>query len=90
MDKIIQKKRFTTKRMLLIAGVIVFVAVVAYGYNLSLNKVFKADSDKVTISSMNATAPNFDAYNFKRYLRAKRILKTGMVGVSTLKSDKVY
>ena len=54
------------------------------------NGEFIHASDKVTISSMNATAPNFDAYNFKRYLRAKRILKTGMVGVSALKSDKVY
>ncbi|MDR6564207.1 MULTISPECIES: C40 family peptidase [unclassified Arcicella] len=54
------------------------------------NGEFIHASDKVTISSMIATAPNFDAYNFKRYLRAKRILKTGMVGVSALKSDKVY
>ncbi len=47
-------------------------------------------SDKVRVNSMIATAPNYDDYNAKRYLRAKRILKTGMAGVGTLKENVVY
>ena len=47
-------------------------------------------SDKVRVSSMLATASNYDDYNAKRYLRAKRILKTGMAGVGTLKDNVVY
>ena len=47
-------------------------------------------SDKVRVSSMVATASNYDDYNAKRYLRAKRILKTGMAGVGTLKDNVVY
>ncbi|MBB6003927.1 C40 family peptidase [Arcicella rosea] len=54
------------------------------------NGEFIHASDKVSINSMNSSAPNYDAYNFKRYLRAKRILKTGMDGIEKLKSDKVY
>ena len=30
---------------------------------------------KYRVSSMNAEADNFDAYNLNRYLRSKRILK---------------
>ncbi len=47
-------------------------------------------SDKVRVNSMTATALNYDDYNAKRYLRAKRILKTGMAGVGTLKENVVY
>ncbi|MEA5140821.1 C40 family peptidase [Arcicella rigui] len=54
------------------------------------NGEFIHASDKVRINSMIASAPNFDAFNFKRYLRAKRILNNGMKGVSGLKMDKVY
>ena len=54
------------------------------------NGEFIHASDKVSINSMNSSAPNYDAYNFKRYLRAKRILKTGMEGIGKLKADKVY
>lgn len=54
------------------------------------NGEFIHASDKVSINSMISSAPNFDAYNFKRYLRAKRILKTGMEGIDKLKTDKVY
>lgn len=54
------------------------------------NGEFIHASDKVRINSMNSSAPNYDAYNFKRYLRAKRILKTGMEGIGKLKADKVY
>ncbi|MEE1944821.1 HlyD family efflux transporter periplasmic adaptor subunit [Pedobacter sp. KR3-3] len=52
MDKVIQKKRFSKKTILIIAGTIIFVGLVAYGYSLSLNKVYKADPDKVTISKV--------------------------------------
>ncbi|MES2520208.1 MAG: C40 family peptidase [Bacteroidota bacterium] len=54
------------------------------------NGEFIHASDKVRVSSMIATAPNFDEYNAKRYLRAKRILKTGMAGVGVLKESTVY
>jgi gamma-D-glutamyl-L-lysine dipeptidyl-peptidase len=47
-------------------------------------------SDKVRVNSMISTAANYDDYNAKRYLRAKRILKTGMAGVGALKADVVY
>jgi gamma-D-glutamyl-L-lysine dipeptidyl-peptidase len=47
-------------------------------------------SDKVRVNSMSSTATNYDDYNAKRYLRAKRILKTGMAGVGSLKADVVY
>lgn len=52
MDKIIEKKRFNKTTILTIAGVVLFVALVAYGYNLSLSKVYKADADKVTVSKV--------------------------------------
>ncbi|MEA5461932.1 C40 family peptidase [Arcicella sp. LKC2W] len=54
------------------------------------NGEFIHASDKVRVSSMITTAPNFDEYNAKRYLRTKRILKTGMAGVATLKENIVY
>ncbi len=47
-------------------------------------------SDKVRVSSMLTTSPNYDDYNAKRYLRSKRILKTGMAGVGVLKEGIVY
>lgn len=47
-------------------------------------------SDKVKVSSMIYTSPNYDDYNAKRYLRAKRLLKTGMAGVGVLKEGMVY
>jgi gamma-D-glutamyl-L-lysine dipeptidyl-peptidase len=47
-------------------------------------------SDKVRVSSMITTASNYDDYNAKRYLRAKRVLKTGMAGVGVLKDNVVY
>ena len=54
------------------------------------NGEFIHASDKVRVNSMIATASNYDDYNAKRYLRAKRILKTGMAGVGTLKDNVVY
>jgi HlyD family secretion protein len=50
MDKKIERKRFNKKTILISVGVILFVGLVGYGYSLSLNKVYKADADKVTIS----------------------------------------
>lgn len=52
MDKIVEKKKFNKKTILIIGGVIAFVALVAYGYSLSLNKVYKASADKITISKV--------------------------------------
>lgn len=52
MDKVIQKKKFNKKTILIIAGTIAFIALVAYGYNLSLNKVYKAEADKITINKV--------------------------------------
>ena len=54
------------------------------------NGEFIHASDKVRVNSMIATASNYDDYNAKRYLRAKRILKTGMAGVGTLQDNVVY
>ncbi len=47
-------------------------------------------SDKVRVASMISTSANYDEYNAKRYLRAKRILKTGMAGIGVLKEGLVY
>ncbi|RZL48749.1 MAG: efflux RND transporter periplasmic adaptor subunit [Pedobacter sp.] len=52
MDRIVEKKRFNKKTILIIVGTIVFVALVAYGYSLSLNKVYKAEAEKITISKV--------------------------------------
>ena len=52
MDKVIKKKRFNKKTILIIAGTIAFLALVAYGYSLSLNKVYKAEADKITINKV--------------------------------------
>ncbi|RZM01686.1 MAG: transporter, partial [Pedobacter sp.] len=52
MDKIIEKKRFNKKTILMITGAVLFVALVAYGYSLSLSKVYKADADKINISKV--------------------------------------
>lgn len=52
MDKIIQKKKINKKTILIGIGVIAFVVLVAYGYSLSLNKVYKADADKITVSKV--------------------------------------
>jgi HlyD family secretion protein len=52
MDKVIQKKKFNKKSILIIVGVVIFIGLVAYGYSLSLSKVYKADADKITISKV--------------------------------------
>ncbi|MBB6498146.1 efflux RND transporter periplasmic adaptor subunit [Pedobacter cryoconitis] len=52
MDKIIAKKRFSTKKILMLTGGLMLVVLVAYGYKLSLSKVYKADADKLTISKV--------------------------------------
>lgn len=36
----------------MLTGGILFIALVAYGYSLSLNKVYKADADKITVSKV--------------------------------------
>lgn len=52
MDKVIKKKKFNKKTILISIGAIAFLALVAYGYKLSLNKVFTAEADKLTISKV--------------------------------------
>ncbi|MGY4385124.1 HlyD family secretion protein [Pedobacter sp. UYP24] len=52
MDKKIERKRFNKKTILIIIGSVLFVALVGYGYKLSLNKVYKADADKITVSKV--------------------------------------
>lgn len=52
MDKIIEKKRFTKRKIVILCAVLVFISLVVYGYTLSLNKVYKADADKITISTV--------------------------------------
>ncbi|MES2456169.1 MAG: efflux RND transporter periplasmic adaptor subunit [Bacteroidota bacterium] len=52
MDKIIAKKRFNKKTILMITGAVLFIGLVAYGYSLSLNKVYKADAEKITVSKV--------------------------------------
>ncbi|TCC89916.1 efflux RND transporter periplasmic adaptor subunit [Pedobacter hiemivivus] len=52
MDKLIEKKRFSKKTIWIAAGLLLFVVVVAYGYSLSLTKVYKADADKVVFNKV--------------------------------------
>lgn len=52
MDKIIQKKKFGSKKILIAIGILAFFGLVAYGYSLSLNKVYQVESDKVSISKV--------------------------------------
>lgn len=52
MDKIIEKKRFTKKTIIMLVGTVLFVALVGYGYSLSLNKVYNADANKITINKV--------------------------------------
>jgi HlyD family secretion protein len=52
MDKLIEKKRFSTKKIVIAIGLLLFIVIVAYGYSLSLTKVYKADADKVTLSKV--------------------------------------
>lgn len=55
------------------------------------NNEFIHSSGKVRISSIDKNAPNFDESNFKRFLRAKRILNTSNAGdILHLQSAKVY
>jgi len=52
MDKIIKKKRFSKKNILMFSGILLLICLVVYGYTLSLNKVYKVDANKVTISKV--------------------------------------
>ncbi|RZK20549.1 MAG: efflux RND transporter periplasmic adaptor subunit [Flavobacterium sp.] len=52
MDKAIQKKKFSKKTILISCGIIAFLALVAYGYTLSLNKVYTVEADKITINKV--------------------------------------
>ncbi len=52
MDKKIEKKKFSSKTFMILGGSIAFIAVVIYGYTLSLKKVYRADAEKLTISKV--------------------------------------
>lgn len=52
MDKKIEKKRFSRKRIIMTVGAVLFAGLVAYGYRLSLDKVYRADAEKLTISKV--------------------------------------
>lgn len=52
MDKIIEKKRFSKKMILMTVGGLLFFTLVGYGYKMSLSKVYKADADKLTLSKV--------------------------------------
>lgn len=52
MDRVIEKKRFNKKTILIIVGALCFLTLVAYGYKLSLSKVYKAEADKLTINKV--------------------------------------
>ncbi len=52
MDKVIEKKKFNRKTIMIMVAAIVFIALVAYGYRLSLNKVYRVEADKITLSKV--------------------------------------
>ncbi|MCJ0742909.1 efflux RND transporter periplasmic adaptor subunit [Pedobacter montanisoli] len=52
MDKVIEKKKFNRKTIIIMVAAIVFIALVAYGYRLSLNKVYRVEADKITLSKV--------------------------------------
>ncbi len=50
MDKKIERKKLNLKTVFILATAILFIAIVIYGYTLSLKKVYQADADKLTMS----------------------------------------
>jgi HlyD family secretion protein len=52
MDKVIEKKRFTTKNIIYLTGILIFMCLVAYGYTLSLTKTYKINSEKLSLSKV--------------------------------------
>lgn len=53
MDKTIEKKRFGKRTILSIAGGLFFVAILTYGYQLSLSRTYKINADKLTLSKVD-------------------------------------
>ena len=52
MDKVIEKKKFNKKTILMLCGIVAVICLAGYGYSLSLNKVYKADPDKLSIGKV--------------------------------------
>ncbi len=54
------------------------------------NNQFIHASGRVTVSSFDRSAPNFDEFNMKRFLRAKRMLNTSKDDIIKLSSAKLF
>lgn len=52
MDKIIAKRILSKKTIWIVTGILIFVVFVAYGYRLSLTKVYKADADEIVVNKV--------------------------------------
>lgn len=52
MDKKVERKKLNLKTVFILAAAILFIAIVIYGYTLSLKKVYQADAEKLTISTV--------------------------------------
>lgn len=52
MDRVIKKKRFTTKKILWIAGAVLFIIIVFFAYRVSQKKVYNISRDRITIGTV--------------------------------------
>ena len=54
------------------------------------NNEFIHSAGRVKINSMDANAPNFDAYNHNRYLRSKRLVTDKKDGLINLTKSPIF
>ncbi|PIE48938.1 MAG: glycoside hydrolase [Flavobacteriales bacterium] len=54
------------------------------------NNEFIHSAGRVHISSMDKNAPNYDEYNYKRYIRSKRLLGKEDKGLLSLKKNQIF
>lgn len=52
MDRIIKKKKFTTKKILWIIGIVLFIIIVFFAYRVSQKKVYNISRDRITIGTV--------------------------------------